>query len=130
MVERWEESIMRKKELNELRLERKMKFIQIPGPNPIIVWNGEGTWDECHIECCNVFKDGETYYLYYHARPLDSSRWPHLGYRIGVATAPHPLGPWTKYENNPIIDSGLEGSWDSGPVACAAVLKTSYMDVK
>jgi len=114
---------MRKKDLNELQLERKTKFIQIPGPNPIVIGGDVGAWDEYHVECCNVFKDGETYYLYYHARPLDDSRWPHLGYRIGVATASHPLGPWQKYENNPIIDSGPEDSWDSGAVACAAILK-------
>jgi len=117
---------MRKKELNELRLEREMKFIQIPGPNPILVGSGEGAWDERNLESCDVLKDGDTYYLYYHAQPKDSSRWPHLGYRIGVATAPHPLGPWMKYEGNPIIDSGPEDSWDGVDrtwVAGAALLK-------
>ena len=114
---------MRQKELSEFKLEREIKFIQIPGPNPILVGSGEGAWDEHNLESCNVFKDGETYYLYYHAQPRDSSRWPHLGYRLGVASAPHPLGPWTKYEKNPIIDSGPEGSWDNRSVACAAVLK-------
>ena len=114
---------MRKKELNEFQLEKQMKFIQIPGPNPILTGSAPGAWDEHNLEACNVFKDGETYYLYYHAQPKDDDRWPHLGYRLGVATASHPLGPWTKYENNPVIDSGPEGSWDSGPVACAAVLK-------
>jgi len=114
---------MHRKTLSELQLEKQMKFIQIPGPNPILTGSAPGTWDEHNLEACNVFKDGETYYLYYHAQPKDSDRWPHLGYRLGVATAPHPLGPWTKYEDNPVIDSGPEGSWDSGSVACAAVLK-------
>jgi len=114
---------MRKKEMNELQFEREMRFIQMPGPNPIITGSAAGAWDEHNLESCNVLKDGNTYYLYYHAQPRDSSRWPHLSYRIGVATAPHPLGPWTKYEKNPIIDSGPKGSWDSGAVACAAVLK-------
>ena len=99
------------------------EFIQIPGPNPILAGSGPGAWDEHNLESCTVFKDGETYYLYYHAQPRDKNRWPHLGYRIGVATASHPLGPWTKYEKNPILDSGPKGSWDAGYVACAAVLK-------
>ncbi|MFC1737716.1 hypothetical protein ACFL1G_01545 [Planctomycetota bacterium] len=99
------------------------EFIQIPGPNPILVGSGPGAWDEHNLETCTVFKDEETYYMYYHAQPLDDELWPHLGYRIGVATASHPLGPWTKYEKNPILDSGPKGSWDAGYVACAAVLK-------
>ena len=97
---------MRKKELSELRLENKMRFIQIPGPNPIITESGPGAWDEYHLEACNVLKDGETYYLYYHARAEGK------GYRTGVATAPHPLGPWTKYGKVPVLDS-----------PCAAVIK-------
>lgn len=73
---------MRKKELSELQLEKQMKFIQIPGPNPILTGSAPGAWDEHNLEACNVFKDGETYYLYYHAQPKDSDRWHHLGYRL------------------------------------------------
>jgi hypothetical protein len=40
-----------------------------------------------------------------------------------VATAPHPLGLWKKYEGNPIIDLGPIGSWDDGSVACPTVIK-------
>jgi len=114
---------MRKKELNELQLEEEMKFIQIPGPNPILVPGDKSAWDGGVIETCYAFKDEETYYLYYHGTPGDEEKWPRTGYRVGVATAPHPLGPWTKYEGNPIIDLGPEGSWEDGWVACAAVLK-------
>ncbi len=115
---------MRNEELTQNQVVNGMTFIQIPGPNPIISMSKiPGAWDEYNLETCTILKDEETYYLYYHAQPLDKDRWPHLGYRIGVATAPHPLGPWTKYEKNPILDSGPEGSWDDGYVACAAVLK-------
>jgi len=114
---------MRKKELNELQLEKQMKFIQIPGPNPILVPGDLSAWDGGVIEACNVLKDGDTYYLYYHGTPKDEEKWPRPGYRIGVATAPHSLGPWTKYEGNPIIDLGPGDSWEDSWVACAAVLK-------
>jgi hypothetical protein len=114
---------MRQKELNEFQLEREMKFIQIPGPNPILVPGDESAWDGNVIETCYAFKDGNTYYLYYHAKPKDEKKWPRTGYRVGVATAPHPLGPWTKYEGNPIIDLGPEGGWEDRWVACASVLK-------
>ena len=99
-------------------------FIQIPGPNPILIPGEDDEWDSSIIECCNVFKDQHTYYLYYHGVPL--SQRESYTYRIGVATASHPLGPWKKYGGNPIVDLGPEGSWDGGArnfVAGAAVLK-------
>lgn len=99
------------------------QFMQIPGPNPILTPGGKDTWDENVIECCNVFKDGDTYYLYYHGVPKNKDIWSRLSYRVGVATSSHPLGPWKKYEKNPIIDLGPEGSWEEQCVACVAVLK-------
>ena len=38
------ESRMHKKELGEMQLEKEMKFIHIPGPNPILTPGGEGDW--------------------------------------------------------------------------------------
>jgi len=95
------------------------QFVQIPGPNPILVVGGEGAWDERCIESCDIFKDNETYYLYYHGTPMGDNP----PYRMGVATASHPLGPWTKYEGNPILDLGPKGSWDDQHVACAFIIK-------
>jgi hypothetical protein len=103
-------------------LERR-PFIQIPGPDPIIIRGGKGAWDEGYIEAAEVLKDFETYYLYYHGAPVDMQRWGRPGYRIGVATAPHPLGPWTKYGDKPILELGPPGSWDDAGVACASILK-------
>lgn len=105
------------------------KFLQIPGPNPLLVAGGKDSWDEKIIECCDVFKDQHTYYLYYHGVPKNAKLWPTPGkteaqsYRLGVATASHPLGPWKKYEKNPIIDLGPQGSWEDGHVACAHIIK-------
>jgi len=108
----------------EAAFEQRMTFIQIPGPNPILRHAGDpALWDGVIIEACNVLKDGETYYLYYHGAPGNKEKWPRIGYRIGVATAPHPMGPWTKFEGNPILDLGAEDSWECEHVACAAVLK-------
>lgn len=93
-------------------------FVQIPGPNPIVTVGDEGAWDERCIESCDILKDQETYYLYYHGVPMSNR-----SYRIGVATAPHPLGPWTKYSGNPILDLGKQGSWEDEHVACAFIMK-------
>jgi len=130
-----EDNEMSNKSLDQLTAESAMRFIQIPGPNPIIRPDEDpSAWDSSILECCNVLRDGptgwsdnyttETYYLYYHARTNEPEEWGgRPGYRLGVASAPHPLGPWTKYADNPVIDLGPEGSWEDGWVACAAVLK-------
>lgn len=115
---------MEEKMAEELRTEGiSNRFIQIPGPNPILVPGNKKEWDGGVIEACNVFKDQNIYYLYYHGTPKDEKLWSPSGYRIGVATAFHPLGPWTKYEKNPIIDIGPKGSWEDCHAACAAIIK-------
>jgi hypothetical protein len=98
------------------------RFIQIPGPNPIVVSGGPGSWDEYYIEAADAYKDFGTYYLYYHGAGKDKNRWPG-GYRLGVATATAPLGPWKKYGDKPILDLGPSGSWDDEHVACAMIMK-------
>jgi hypothetical protein len=97
-------------------------FIQIPGPNPILVSGGPGAWDEYYIEAADAYKDFGTYYLYYHGAGKDKNRWPG-GYRLGVATATGPLGPWKKYGDKPIVDLGPADSWDDEHVACAMIMK-------
>ncbi|MBC8236483.1 hypothetical protein H8E77_43610 [bacterium] len=47
---------MRTKDLNELQLERKTKFIQIPGPNPIVIGGEAGAWDEYHFVLISIWK--------------------------------------------------------------------------
>ena len=91
------------------------QFIQIPGPNPLLT-PAENGWDKMYNEAADIFKDDNTYYLYYHASGDN-------GYQVGVATADHPLGPWKKYEKNPILELGAKDSWEPLHVACAFVLK-------
>jgi len=104
-------------ELLSRSIERSTtEFIQVPGPNPILI-PGENGWDSRVIEAADILKDHDTYYFYYHAVGEKGS------YQLGVATADHPLGPWKKYENNPILEVGPEGSWDDIHVACAYIVK-------
>lgn len=95
----------------------KGQFIQIPGPNPILKPGPEGAWDDKITEASDAFRDVGTYYFYYHA--CGSGK----GYRLGVATADHPLGPFKKYGDKPVLDLGPKGSWDDRHVACAMVFK-------
>jgi hypothetical protein len=98
-------------------------FIHLPGPNPILTCGTLGAWDESVIEACDALKDGNTCYLYYHGVPKDKARWGNGGYRLGLATAPHPLGPWKKFGDKPVLDVGPAGSWDDYHVACAMIVK-------
>jgi hypothetical protein len=100
---------------NELVENRR--FIQIPGPNPILTPGPAGAWDDGVTEAADAFKDIDTYYFYYHATGQAK------GYRLGVASATHPLGPFKKHGDKPVIDLGPEGSWDDRHVACAMVFK-------
>ena len=93
------------------------QFLHIPGPNPILVPGPPGVWDDGVIEAADAFHDDQTYYLYYHGTGQGKS------YRLGVATASHPLGPFRKHGDRPILDLGSPGSWDDRNVACAMVLK-------
>jgi len=92
-------------------------FIQIPGPNPVITPGPEGAWDDGVTEASDAFKDVDTYYFYYHATGAGK------GYRLGVASSTHPLGPFKKHGDKPVLDLGPKGSWDDKYVACAMVLK-------
>ena len=62
----------------------------------------EGTqWNEAPT----VFKRGKTYFMMYSANCYVDSH-----YTVGYATAPSPLGPWTKAAENPILRNNPEVS--------------------
>ena len=106
-------------------------LVHILGPSPAIVPSADDSAVDSHIlESCDVLKDWDgIYYWYYHARSNDKERWPG-GYRICVATSKSPLGPWIKYEGNPVLDQGKEGDWDEGNIACACLMKVGAYDIK
>ncbi len=96
-------------------------FKVIPAHNPAITVpdpsskSGDKFWDSRCIESSDAFYDNGTYYWYYHG---SGSK----GYQIGVATSKNPLGPWEKYDKNPILESESD-TWESYYVACAFVVK-------
>ena len=113
---------------NNIFAERPL--IHILGPSPAIVPNPDrSAVDSSILESGDVFKDTDgTWYWYYHAQSHNVDRWPG-GYRICVATAKNPLGPWKRYEGNPVLDAGEEGEWDARKTACAAVMKEGAYDI-
>ncbi|MFY0689211.1 MAG: family 43 glycosylhydrolase [Cyclobacteriaceae bacterium] len=74
--------------------------------NEIVIPNGaEGEWDQfsIHDPYPIVYKD--KIYLYYKS---DFDGDPRLIRMQGLATANHPLGPFTKHPLNPVLNSGHE----------------------
>lgn len=61
------------------------------------------------MEGPTVVKIDETYYLFYSANHFMSK-----DYAVGYATAPTPLGPWTKNPDNPVISRAIIGEPGSG----------------
>jgi len=105
-------------------------LVHILGPSPALSPSTDfSAVDSRMLESCDIFKDQDTYYWYYHARSQDQERWPNA-YRVCVATSPNILGPWKKYENNPILDQGKEGEWDSWSVDCIVMLKEGAYDIE
>lgn len=51
-----------------------------------------------------VLKQGDLYYLFYSANDFRN-----IDYAVGYATSSSPVGPWKKYEGNPIISRQLTG---------------------
>lgn len=52
----------------------------------------------------SVIKHKDLYYLFYTANDFHNP-----DYAVGYATSDSPLGPWTKYEGNPILSKNLLG---------------------
>jgi beta-xylosidase len=48
-------------------------------------------WEDPLIEAPCMVRHGGRYYLFY-----SGGRWASASYGVGYATAPHPLGPWTR----------------------------------
>lgn len=54
-----------------------------------------------------TFKKGGTYYMMYSANYFGGAH-----YAVGYATATHPLGPYTKAANNPVLQKNTAGGGD------------------
>lgn len=69
--------------------------------------NTTGKWPVA--EGPTVLKRKGTYYLFYSANDFRNP-----DYAVGYATSKHPLGPWIKHENNPVINRNSVGQYGTG----------------
>ena len=87
--------------------------------NPIFEPDGTGfdSWSVCFSV---VIEDNGEYILYYNGRPNAGTA---MGPYIGKATADNPEWPWYR-EDDPIIEPGSTGEWDSQGCYPESVIKT------
>ena len=72
--------------------------------NPVIQLGGSGAWDDFKLFDAHVLFDGTEYRMWFGGH--DGTRA-----RIGTATSLDGI-VWVKYEGNPVLDVGPDGSWD------------------
>jgi len=76
--------------------------------NPVLRAGTGGSWDDNRLINPYVIVNKNAYQMWYSASDGNN-------YRIGYATSPDGVS-WTKYEGNPVMDLGPEGSWDDSEV--------------
>jgi len=91
----------KKIQVSEIDIEKMEKKM-----NPLICLtpgdSARSDWDYIGIEGTYVIKNENLYYMFY-------SSWSR-GYEIGYATAQSPLGPWKKFEGNPVYGAQNENA--------------------
>ena len=75
------------------------------GLDPIITVGPKGSFEQNSVACPMVIKESNDNYIMWYGGDDGDYNWD-----IGIATASHPLGPWKKYEGNPVLkDFGYIG---------------------
>ena len=96
--------------------------VELVGEKRQLIKREPGRWDAGIIEGPMVFKRNGLYYLIYSSNTR--------GYEIGYATAPHPLGPYTKGKRSPFFGAQNKRSYDSvipRPYAAFADPRSPYI---
>lgn len=76
--------------------------------NPMVNVGKDDDWDGVAIYNGSVVNVGDRWYMWYSG----FGKHPDQFGLIGLATASSPLGPWTKYPENPVLSHGSPGSWN------------------
>jgi len=101
------DNIIDGKHISQIFVMRLQKYYLSPAGDPVLAiqpsqeWEGineNWQWNEGPF----VIKNNGIYYLMYSANPF----WD-PNYGVGYATANNPLGPWTKFDGNPVLSKNL-----------------------
>jgi len=94
--------------------------------NPALTLGDPMAWDDYMLALSGViFKDNE-YKMWYTGG--DGTDEDSKYFRIGYATSPDGI-IWSKYEDNPVLDIGDAGMWDSVGVVTSAVMFDTTMNI-
>jgi len=89
-----------------------------PGPwtkhpeNPVLDVGPPGAWDDAVVDEAKVVFDGETYHLWYTGRQKSVEPGAKPPMRVGYATSSDGIH-WKKCPQNPVLNIGPIGSYDS-----------------
>jgi predicted GH43/DUF377 family glycosyl hydrolase len=86
--------------------------------SPVLEPGPPGAWDERWVESPTVLVEADSGDLLMWYSGLDIT-WQG---RTGLATSPDGVH-WTKHPGNPVLDLGMEGSWEDWMVGVATVLR-------
>jgi len=104
-------------------------FKRLHGGEPTLqISKKNGDFDSYRIDdAVLLVRDGK-YWLYFKGRSLQHGKEGPGKTNMGVAFSSNPEGPYTKYENNPILDKSHEVLiWKQGRgVACLASLSSTF----
>jgi len=93
------------------------------GSQPVLVPDGNTTWDADNFHNVTVKEFNGRYYLYYTGNNGNGDWWIHRNnQRIGLAVADSPSGPWSR-SPAPLLDIS-SSSWDSLCIANPSVVQT------
>jgi len=76
-----------------------------PVNRPVLTTGADGEWDDFSVARASVLYDGERFLMWYEGH--DGRTW-----RIGMASSTDGV-EWAKSPDNPIVDLGPEGAWNS-----------------
>jgi len=91
--------------------------------NPVLSTGAGGSWDDSRVQRPWLFREGDTWYLFYDG--YDGNV-----HRIGYATSQDGLSSWSKAAANPVLDIGAGGSWEESDLNIGSVIRlgnTYYM---
>jgi predicted GH43/DUF377 family glycosyl hydrolase len=85
--------------------------------NPVLSRANAGRWDYPRVDAPRVLYDGKIFHMWY-------SGGEYLEWKLGYAWS-YDGSNWEKYEENPVLDLGLAGSWeDYGVFHCSVIRDT------
>lgn len=94
--------------------------------NPVLTVGDPVAWDDYMLALMGVVYEDNEYKMWYTGG--DGTDEDSRYFRIGYATSPDGI-TWSKYENNPVLNIGEVGEWDSTGVVASAVMYDNSLDI-